>query len=418
MSTDYNTLPDVDILNDGDNLLAAASIVGGGYALSKLSSTAIANLLDTQGYGTLFDIQSYQGTGKITQALDNAREVSKGKLTTPKAIINSMWKNIPLEITAMESSIETLRKELNNPNLTKLQVEKIKEEIIGRSNNLIKRKGLATNVARSLGREVNFTIPSDFTPKNIKINNLISRIEPKSGLKPGQTALAMQHTGEEMKEFRRIAQQDQRVQYISKLMKEGNIKEARRAAKGSHFMKGGSVIVPEKVKGMPVNLQGEGAGMKFFKLPGERVLEGKKVPVYRLQFSPKRPMGYLNPARQYVTGQHFQYIDYYKTPFGYQKVKGKMLDIHNLAPGSNKILAKAEGLFAKPVVNYADIDYKIQRKERKPITDRPKKLGKYKKKIFSASKTPYSQKTPNFRKNILKAVGKGAVAIATKFKIR
>ena len=78
----------------------------------------------------------------------------------------------------------------------------------------------------------------------------------------------------------------------------------------------------------------------------------------------------------------------------------------------------AEGLFAKPVVNYADIDYKIQRKERKPITDRPKKLGKYKKKIFSASKTPYSQKTPNFRKNILKAVGKGVVAIATKNKIR
>ena len=104
--------------------------------------------------------------------------------------------------------------------------------------------------------------------------------------------------------------------------------------------------------------------MKLTKLSNKVKYKGNLKPVYRLGFVPKIRQN-LSSKLEYVTGQHYQYMDFVKTNGGFHKFRGGMYDVHNLTPQKlGRAVSKLEQSIANPVVNHAKWKYNIRTKGR------------------------------------------------------
>jgi hypothetical protein len=227
---------------------------------------------------------------------------------------------------------------------------------------------------------------SDFEASTIKVDKTLAKLDPSMKRKLGQHVLATRHTGEQISDFKGFANRDSRVRNIRSLMNDGDVSAAKKAAKNAHYLRKNKVVVPDKINGIPVNRGKEPMGMKLRKLPNKIKYNGKYRPAYRLGFVPKIPQN-MSSKLEYVTGQHWQYMDFVKTNGGYHRFRGGMRDVHNLTPHKlGKIAGASEQMIAKPIVNYGDWKYNI-------IT-KAKKIGK--KADFSKS----TYMTKGYRKGI------------------
>jgi hypothetical protein len=375
---------------------AASAISALGYGTLKGLKQVGKTLLDTQGYGAFSPIEKYKQDPKTTQLWSNAMQASQSKtrLGAVKEIAHSTATGYPLELKAAKSSLNEVDNLLTNPNLTVQEQANLNLEKKSRVKNLKKRRGLLSNHYRALGvspENLPFNIGSDFEASTIKVDKTLSKLDPSMKRKLGQHVLATKHTGEQVSDFRSYATRDARVRNIRSLMDAGNVSAAKKAAREGHYLKKDKLIRPERIKTksgslVPVNKTGEQMGMKLRKMSNKVKYKGEYKPVYRLGFVPKIPQN-MSSKLEYVTGQHWQYMDFVKTNGGYHRFRGGMRDVHNLTPHKlGKIAGASEQMFAKPIVNYSDWKYNI-------IT-KAKKIGK--KPDFSES----TYMTKGYRKDI------------------
>lgn len=375
--------PEIDLSTSGN--LSKALGIGAGlglaglglYGTKQLANRALGTLLDTQGYGVNSPVPKYETkVGKPTQVWRNALQASdsKDKIGALKEIGKSIVTGTPLELSAAESSIKEVKSELKDKGLTASQRESGELELKSREKNIRQRKGLLANHQRSLGQNVGFNVPSDYKPSTFVVDEQLSRLDPSMKNKIGQTVEATRHVGKQQQLFKSYASNDPRVSYVTKVMKTGNLKKAKKAADKAHYLRNKRLVKPKTITNklgqvIPVNTKGEQMGMKLWKMNEKASYKGKLKPIYRLQFTPKLRQN-LSSKLDYVVGQHWQYMDFIKTNGGYSKFRGGMRDVHNLTPHkAGKIAAKAEELLiGKPIVNYSDWKYKVMKKKRKKST--------------------------------------------------
>ena len=405
--------------------LIAAATLAGGVGLYKTAKTGIKTLLDTQGYGAWSPVEKYKQDPKFKQTWSSAMQAGdRSRIKAVKEIGHSMTTGYPLELKAAKASIEEVKEELKNSNLSAQNRANKELELKSRTKNMAKRRGLLSNHYRALGvpsNQIPFNIGSDFEPTTIKVDRTLEKLDPASMKgKYGQRVLATKHTGEQIVDFKSYANRDPRVNHIRKLLDKGKVLEAKYAAKNAHYLKKGNIIIPSKNEmGLPVNKLDEPMGMKLRKLSNKVKYKGSYKPVYRLGFVPKIPQN-LSSKLEYVSGQHYQYMDFVKTNGGYHRFRGGMRDVHNLTPHKfGRVASKAEELVAKPVVNYADWKYKIMTKARKTgektsytkgtymtkAYRRPYEYGKGEK-VYRTMKTPAKSKTIS---KLAKSLFKGIV---------
>jgi hypothetical protein len=348
-------------------LLGAAAT----YGIYKTGAELGKSLLDTQGYGNFPGApKKYIHDSKTTQLWSNAMQASKSKtrLGAIKEITHSGFTGYPLELKAAKSSIAEVDDLLTNPNLDAQTKANYELEKKSRVKNLSKRRGLLSNHYRALGtspENLPFNVSDDFKSTTIKVDKTLVKLDPSMKSKLGKRVLATKHTGGQISDFRGFATRDARVRNIRNLMENGKVSEAQKAAKNAHYLRKGKVIIPDKINGIPVNRGKEQMGMKLRKMTNKVKYKGEYRPVYRLGFVPKIPQN-MSSKLEYVTGQHWQYMDFVKTNGGYHRFRGGMRDVHNLVPHKlGKIAGKAETAFAKPIVNFSDWKYNIITKAKK-----------------------------------------------------
>ena len=372
LSTDHLLSPKEELPSSFKKAMLGGVGLGGLVAAQK----AFRALIDTRGYGSNVPFQEKYQTKltKRAQMWNNAMQLAKNKQFPKLAAWQEIGKALsteqPLELTAGKSSIEEVQQKLLNPKLTANQRAKLELELASRVKNLKKRRFLLANHYRASGvpfRELPFSAGPDYIPEEIRADKTLAKI---GGLKEGEVYKGVRHTGEQITDFRGIANRDPRVSHVRRLLADGKLTEAKKAAKEAHYKWGKSVIKPKliNVNGnlIPVNKAGEQMGMKLERLSGEKHLwNGKPRTIYRLGFVPKVPQG-LGSKLEYVAGQHWQYMDFIKTEKGFFRFRGGMRDVHNLMPSSyGPLLVKAEQLFLDPIVNHSDWKHNV-------ITDKAK----------------------------------------------
>jgi hypothetical protein len=361
---------------------------GGAYAARGTVRSLMEGVLDTQGYGVNSPIDKYKSEGKISQALNNALQAGKrirgkrGVLSAGYEFMHSTVTGQPLELKAMRKSMQDVERRmsmvqsaLQDPSIKPVskkmlqqELTDLTDEIINRQKGLKKRTALTTNVKMSLGRNVsNINLGEDFKIGTYTVDDKILKIDPGMKGYAGKTLPSLIHTGDQVKDFKGYAARDPRVRYFKELMRKGKLKEASVAAYESHMKtKSGKIYIPEigadtitkqNPEGLPVNHKGSVIGrQKFTELPKEEWAKfgGKKRKTFRLGFAPIIPQG-LTKKMEYVTGQHWQYMDFVHVGKGkYAPIGGGMRDIHDLGTGRFKKFAERRILGARPVINTAD----------------------------------------------------------------
>ena len=357
---------------DGSYLIDRATKGALAYGAYKGLVTVGRTLLDTQGYGNLPGApEKYIQDSKKTQVWSNAMQASKSKtrLGAMKEIAHSVATDYPIELKAAKSSIKEVDELLTNPNLDAQTRANYELEKKSRVKNLAKRRGLLGNHFRALGvapEDLTFNVGGDFEATTIKVDKTLAKLDPSMKRKLGQTVLATKHKGAQISDFRGYANRDARVRNIRSLMDAGDVSAAKKAAKNAHYLRKDKVVIPKRIKTksgsfVPVNNMKtkEQMGMKLRKLPNKIKYNGKNRPAYRLGFVPKIPQN-MSSKLEYVTGQHWQYMDFVKTNGGYHRFRGGMRDVHNLTPQKfGKIIGASEEMVAKPIVNFSDWKYNI-----------------------------------------------------------
>lgn len=372
LNTDHLLNPKEELPKSFKRAIAGGVGLGGLVAAQK----AFRALIDTRGYGSNVPFQPKYQTkmNKATQTWNNAMQLAKDKafprLGAVKEIGTALATEQPLELTSSKHAIKEVEQKLLNPRLTEKQRIRLKLDLASREKTLKKRRFLLANHYRASGvpfSELPFSAGPDYIPEEIRADKTLAKI---GGLKEGEIYKGVRHTGEQITDFRRIANRDPRVSHVRRLLADGKLTEAKKAAKEAHYKWGKSVIKPKliNVNGnlIPVNKAGEQMGMKLERLSGEKYLwNGKPRTIYRLGFVPKVPQG-LSSKLEYVAGQHWQYMDFIKTEKGFFRFRGGMRDVHNLMPSSyGPLLVKAEQLFLDPIVNHSDWKHNV-------ITDKAK----------------------------------------------
>lgn len=424
---EINPLNTEELLDPPENNPTGTRIAHGMLGTALAGKAIFENLLDTQGYGKNAPIPKY--ATKITkkgQAWSNAMQIAKDKtfpkISTAGQLIKSVVTGRPMELTASEHSIKELESELNDPKLSYEARQKKALSLKSRVKTHAKRLGLTSNHLRALSANPD-VIPStvnpgaDFKPERIVVDETIEKIDPAFKGKKGQLVSGTRHSGKQIEDFRGYANRDPRVKHIRDLLDKGKIKTAQKSAKKAHYIRGKRVVRPTKFAkdGTPLNKAGEKMGMKLKKIPEKVIYKGKLKPVWRLGFVPKIPQN-LSSKLEYVTGQHYQYMDFVKTNGGYHRFRGGMRDVHNLVPHKyGKFLGGLERAIATPIVNHADWNYNI-------TTKKKKKSGKISyskvstlKPAFRGQGLEYGESKPAFReKKKEKRIGKKILKVATK----
>ena len=171
----------------------------------------------------------------------------------------------------IKESIKEVKSELKDKGLTASQRESGELELKSREKNIRQRKGLLANHQRSLGQNVGFNVPSDYKPSTFVVDEQLSRLDPSMKNKIGQTVEATRHVGKQQQLFKSYASNDPRVSYVTKVMKTGNLKKAKKAADKAHYLRNKRLVKPKTITNklgqvIPVNTKGEQMGMKLWKM--------------------------------------------------------------------------------------------------------------------------------------------------------
>ena len=231
MALDLNEIDEVLNPKEPEWIRPTAYTALGVYGSQRLAKRYLSSLLDTEGYGQHSPNPKYQTGSKIQQVKNNALQAARGttgnvgtKVQAFKEALKSYATKHPLELSAAESSIADVKRELTNPNLSFKQKEKLELELKSRLKNLPKRQGLAANVKLSLGEKINFNLTPDFTPDKFVVDDQVAKLDPTMKRLVGKEVPGMRHSGQQVRDFKSYALRDSRVRKVTELLSQGKIK--------------------------------------------------------------------------------------------------------------------------------------------------------------------------------------------------
>jgi len=378
---DFSIKPEyVDAFKDTDKtLLSVAASVPAAYAAKKLGQRAVARGIDTYGFGANVT-GSYQGDSKVAQFTNNLLTAADGKRKkVPLTWLKSMVKSgNPIELEAMKNSLNAVEEYMSKLKSQGRSVpKKVTEYFLNLQKMEPERRMAHAIVQKSLKQPINFKHGGNF------VYNALPQSDPDikkalvnkgANVKKPITVFNVSDDKFMIKKLRQAATQDPRITYISKLLKEGKISEAKTVAKKGKMM----------FKGKPVK-----SGV-----PIELVKEGNN---WVVKFVPHRwQKGKMVPVKEYVVGGHTQRLTFSERlgkGKGFYKSTGNMYDITTYrsagetVKGSKGIAQKARVLFAgplgeklgiqQPVVTTADYDFRKPGGGRTPnVPDSVKRKGR------------------------------------------
>jgi hypothetical protein len=347
-----------------NNLLNLSLLGGSAYGVRKASQYGFVKLMDTLGQGRLGIEAKYISTPKMTQAWNNYLNVLQPGETPISAsfrVGKQLLKGADLEILSAENSIRQVENELKNMKLSDQQRITLENKLRNRKIGLEDRKVAVANKYKVFGYK-----PPNYPMKHAKhtmtkVTPLMAKVE--RSLKPflGKNVMATEMSNQKMQEFKNIALNDKRIQYVSSLLKNGKIKEATKAASGGYYMNKGKLIIPSlSEKGIPLNVRGGNlGGMKLIKLPKAEWLlkSGKPTITYALGFVPTTPFG--EKKMEFITGRHYQRMKFIRHGKGYAKAGLDLIDVSNYAWNRPTEFIERRLLGGKPVVNIGEATWNL-----------------------------------------------------------
>lgn len=333
-----------EFINPGEIIKPAAAVSAMsalGYGIAKYGKRAIARGIDTYGFGANVT-GSYQGDSKVAQFTNNLLTAADGKRRNiPLTFLKSMVKSgNPIELNAMKSSLIAVENYMSKLKSQGRQVpKKVTEYFLNLQKMEPERRMAHAIVQKSFKQPINFKHSGKFIYNSLPqadpdINKAL--INKGANVNKPITVFNVSDDKFMVRKLRQAATGDPRAAYITKLLKENKIKEAKTVAKKGKIM----------LKGKPVKMG----------VPIELVKEGNN---WVLKFVPHRfQKGKLVPVKEYVVGGHTQ-----KTVFserlgskkGFHRLKTDMFDITTYrsagetVKGSKGVSQKARVLFAGPV---------------------------------------------------------------------